>query len=49
MILQSLVQYYEILKQQGKVTEPGWCTAKVSYALDIGKNGELKGVIPLKR
>lgn len=48
MILQSLVQYYEILKQQGKVTEPGWCSAKVSYALDIEKNGELKGIIPLK-
>lgn len=48
MILQSLVEYYDALEKKGEITEPGWCRAKVSYALDIGENGELKGLIPLK-
>ena len=48
MILQSLVEYYGTLAKDGEITEPGWCKAKVSYALDIGENGELKGLIPLK-
>lgn len=48
MILQSLVQCYEALERKGKVTKQGWCTAKVSYALEIDKNGSLVGVIPLK-
>lgn len=49
MILQSLVEYYEALERKGKITSPGWCTAKVSFALDISEQGELKGVIPLKQ
>lgn len=49
MILQSLVQYYEALERNGMVTRPGWCHAKVSYALDISEEGELLRVIPLKK
>lgn len=48
MILQSLVKYYETLEAAGKVTKPGWCRAKVSFALDIAEDGKLLGVIPLK-
>lgn len=33
MILQSLVKLYETLADQGKVSRPGWCNAKVSYAV----------------
>ena len=48
MILQSLVRYYEALEKKEKITSPGWCTAKVSFALDISEKGELLRVIPLK-
>lgn len=49
MILQSLVGYYEALEKKGKITSPGWCSAKVSFALELAKDGRLKRVIPLKR
>ncbi|MCD7750315.1 MAG: type I-C CRISPR-associated protein Cas8c/Csd1 [Lachnospiraceae bacterium] len=48
MILQSLVQYYERLAEQGKVARPGWCSAKVSYALDLRIDGSVRRVLPLK-
>ncbi|HZJ78563.1 MAG TPA: type I-C CRISPR-associated protein Cas8c/Csd1 [Clostridia bacterium] len=48
MILQSLVDYYEILAAAGEISKPGYCKAKVSYALNISQDGELLGVIPLK-
>lgn len=48
MILQSLVQYYEALEKKGEITKPGWCIAKVSFALDISEEGELLRLIPLK-
>lgn len=48
MILQSLVQYYETMERQGKATRPGWSNAKVSFALEIALDGQLKRVIPLK-
>ena len=47
MILQALVSYYETLARQGKIAKPGWCQAKISYALNIDSQGNLKGVIPL--
>ena len=34
MILQALVQYYEDLLANGKITRPGWTSAKVSWALE---------------
>lgn len=49
MNLYPLVKYYEVLAEEGKVTKPGWCSAKVSAALDISTDGELLGVIPLKK
>lgn len=48
MILQALVKYYEGLADAGKVTRPGWCSAKVAIGLEISSEGELLGVIPLK-
>lgn len=48
MILQSLVNYYDILEKADKISKPGFCMAKVSYALNLSKDGELVGIIPLK-
>lgn len=48
MILQSLVQYYEALEQKGEISSPGWCLAKVSFALELTLDGELRRIIPLK-
>lgn len=49
MILQSLVRHYETLAADGKITVPGWSMAKVSYALELSRTGDLIGVIPLKQ
>ncbi len=48
MILQSLVQYYERLAEKGEVARLGWCSAKVSYALNLRLDGSIRGIIPLK-
>jgi len=48
MILQSLVNYYEILAKAGEISKPGYCKANVSFALIITGDGDLAGVIPLK-
>lgn len=48
MILQSLVEYYECLAEKGEVSRPGWCSAKVSYALNLRQDGSIAGMIPLK-
>lgn len=49
MILQALVQYYESLVEQGKVSKLGWCHAKVSHAIELNEDGSIKGIITLKR
>ncbi|MFT3985216.1 MAG: type I-C CRISPR-associated protein Cas8c/Csd1 [Lachnospiraceae bacterium] len=51
MLLQSLLNYYEILAEEENSTIPklGYGRAKVSYALTISRAGELVGVLPLKR
>lgn len=48
MILQSLVKHYETLVQDGKVTEQGWCTAKVSYGIQLNRDGLVSGIIDLR-
>ena len=48
MILGALVDYYEILAESGEISKPGYCMAKVSYALNLKQNGELVGILPLK-
>ena len=48
MILQALVDYYEELASQGKISRPGWAKVKVSWALEIDENGNLLDVLPLR-
>lgn len=48
MILQSLMQYYESLAEKGKEPRMGWCYAKVSCAIDLNEDGQVKAIIPLK-
>lgn len=48
MILQELVKHYDTLVKQEKVSRPGWCQAKVSYALELDKDGALVGIISQK-
>lgn len=48
MILQALVSHYETLAGQGKLCPPGWCQAKISYGLNLAKDGTLRGVVSLK-
>ncbi|MCI8623299.1 MAG: type I-C CRISPR-associated protein Cas8c/Csd1 [Provencibacterium sp.] len=49
MILRALVEYYETLARQGKVLQPGWGEAKISYALCIDEAGRLERLVSLKR
>lgn len=48
MVLQSLVNLYEVLADKGKVDKQGWAKSKVSYGLVIDENGILTNVISLK-
>ncbi|MDO4276350.1 MAG: type I-C CRISPR-associated protein Cas8c/Csd1 [Eubacteriales bacterium] len=49
MILQSLVKHYETLARKGLVTLKGWCSAKVSYGIDLRKDGTVRGIVCLKQ
>ena len=49
MILQALAGYYEKLAEDGKVERPGWGKAKVSFGLNLGEDGTILSVIPLKQ
>ncbi len=48
MILNALVDYYDILAKEGKISRPGYCIANVSYALNLSEDGELISLMPLK-
>ena len=48
MILQALVSYYEKLAEKDKVSCPGWCSAKISYGIQLSCDGEIKGITWLK-
>ena len=47
MILQALNQYFDTLVEAGTLERPGWQPVKVSYALQIDGEGNLKRVLPL--
>ncbi len=49
MILQSLYNYYQILREDPEVeiAEPGYSNAPVSYALNLSAQGELLDIVPL--
>ena len=49
MILPALVKHYENLVEQEKVSRPGWCSAKVSYQIELSGDGKIKGISCLKR
>jgi CRISPR-associated protein Csd1 len=49
VILQSLVNYYEILNRAGEISKPGYSIAKVSFGLNISESGSLLSVIPLRK
>lgn len=49
MILQSLVEYYEVLANEGIVSRPGWCSAKVSFGISLREDGSIRGVIDLRK
>jgi len=48
VILQALVNYYDILNRAGKISEPGYSKANVSFALNLSVEGKLLNIIPLK-
>jgi CRISPR-associated protein Csd1 len=48
MILQSLVAYYEDLLEKGSISKPGWGKARVSYGLNLDRNGNIVGILTLK-
>ena len=48
MILQALVEHYEDLLKQGRIAKPGWGKVKVSYGLNLDRQGHVLGLIPLK-
>ena len=48
MILQALVDYYELLAAAGEISRPGYGMANVSYALNLSPQGVLIGVMPLR-
>ena len=49
MILQALMEYYENLAKQEKLPRQGWCQAKVSYGINLSKDGDIKNIVWLKR
>lgn len=48
MILQSLTSYYEEMRAQGRMPEPGWGKVKISYELHLEKEGGGFRLIPMK-
>jgi len=48
MILQALVKHYENLEREKKVSKRGWCSAKVSYGIELSKDGQIKTIVWLK-
>ncbi|MFA5561600.1 MAG: type I-C CRISPR-associated protein Cas8c/Csd1 [Eubacteriales bacterium] len=46
MILQALVSYYQDLRLQEKIDAEGWTPQKISYALELGEDGNLLQIIP---
>ncbi len=48
MILQALAKHYENLAEQGNVSRPGWCHAKVSYAVNLSETGEILSITSRK-
>lgn len=48
MILQALVAYYNGLAARGEISKSGWAKAKISWAVELGDDGSVLGILPLK-
>ena len=48
MILQALAEHYEDLLERGELSGPGWGSAKISYVLYLGEDGDLIQAASLK-
>lgn len=48
MILQALVAYYNKLAARGEISKSGWAKAKISWAVELGDDGSVLGILPLK-
>lgn len=48
MILQALVAYYNKLATRGEISKPGWAKTKISWAVELGDDGSVLGILPLK-
>lgn len=48
MILQALTDYYEELTGKGLLGHPGWSKVKVSWALELGEDGSIQAIYPLR-
>lgn len=49
MILRALTRHYEDLLRLDMISKPGWGRAKVSYGLELSDNGEVLGLLDLRR
>lgn len=48
MILQALSALYDALAAKGTLEQPGWSPVKVSWGLEIDRDGTLKYLLPLQ-
>lgn len=48
MILQALVKHYEDLLEKGEISRPGWGNVKVSFGLNLNKEGNVIDLLLLK-
>ena len=48
MILEALCRHYDTLLREEKAVKRGWSYAKVSAALQLDRDGNLIGVLPLE-
>lgn len=48
MVLEALVDYYQILEKEGRVAAAGYCDAKVSFAIQLSEQGGLQGIVDLR-
>lgn len=48
MILQALVDHYETLAKQGKIAKPGWGQYKISYAVNLNRQGKVANILSLE-
>lgn len=49
MILQALTRYYETLREKDQIAPRYYSKASVSYGLQLDTNGNLLGILPLKK